>query len=185
MSDEWLDEFNAAAFLSQEGKLQESLDKLYELYPTIREREDLTSSFFIMFEQRCAWLCSQLNRQDESLQHFSRAMKIAHEAEQDPIQVHAVCRELMDTIRLWENWQLLYDIGTNLVAFGQQHDNKLVSMEAGLHMPFAHRGLGNIEKAREYAEVILSRVQEVGAVDQVKDWTEFLKSLPESPAGDA
>lgn len=178
MSDQWLDDYNAASFLSQEGKLQESLDKLYELSPTIREQEELTSSFFIMFEQRCAWLCSQLGRQNDSLQHFLRAMKIAHEEEQDPIQVHAVCRELMDTIRLWENWQLLHDIGTNLIAFGEQHDNKQVSMEAGLHLPYAHRGLGNFAKAREYAEVILSRVKEVDAADQVKDWTEFLESLP-------
>ena len=65
-----------------------------------------------------------------------------------------------------------------LVAFERQHNLSSVCLDAGWHLPYAYRGLGEFAPAREYAGAILERMQEIDNADAIREWEEFLSSLP-------
>jgi hypothetical protein len=176
---EWLDRFNETARLIQKCQYSEALQILNELEPTIRAQPELTGNTFVLFEVRRATLCSSLDMQEESLARFQSAMKIAFHEVQDPIEVQSVVKKTLDTICEWGEWKLLHTISTNMINFAQQQNMPLVSVTAAWYLPYAFRGLGQIEKAREHAQAILERLEQSDSDDGVDGWREFLASLDE------
>jgi len=160
-SGDWLSEFNSAAYLTQQEKFVEALAILDELAPRLANDPTLTPKFHIMFELRRADLCSMVGDRNRSLNRFSAAMKLAYEQAQNESEVCNVYRQLLNTLREWEDWNLLLETGKQLCSVAQQRGFRVATLEAGYHMPYAYRGIGDGQRAREYAIAILQRAREV------------------------
>src|SRR5918994_217399 len=100
-ANDWLNEFNSAAQLAQQGRFPEALAILNELAPRLAKDPTLTPKFHVIFELRRAYLCSMVDDRNESLRRFSAAMEIAYEQVQDESEVCTVYRQLLETIRNW------------------------------------------------------------------------------------
>ncbi len=176
---EWLDRFNETAKLIQEGQYADALDILNDLEPGIRAQPELTSNTYVLFELRRASLYSSLGLQEESLSRYQSAMKLAFHEVQDPIEVQSVVKKTLDAICEWEEWKLLHTISTNMMQFAQQQNMPLVGVTAAWYLPYAYRGLGQMDQARQHANEILKRLEESESSDGIEGWREFLKSLDE------
>lgn len=174
---EWLDRFNETAKLIQQCEYAPAIGILNELEPTIRAQPELTPNTYVLFELRRAMLYSALGKQEESLGRYQSAMKIAFHEVQDPIEVQNVAKKTMDAICEWEEWKLLHTIATNMVSFAQQQNMPLVSLTAAWYLPYAYRGLGETEKAREHANAIIERLEQSDSDDGIEGWREFVDSL--------
>ena len=174
-TDDWLDEFNAAAHLAQVGRFHDALVILNDLAPRLSKEPTLTPKFHIMFELRRADLCDKIGDRNESLRRFSAAMQIAYEQSQDEVEVCHVYRRLLDTIQGWQDWNLLLKTGKQLCSLAQNRSFRLATMEAGYHMPYAYLGVGEVQRAREYAGVILERMRELDCREEIEHWTEFIR----------
>lgn len=177
---EWLDQYNATGGLLAEGRHAEVAAILDELAASLRDQDSLTPHVYVSFELRRAAAASELGQKETAIHHFREAMKIAFEETQDPIEVHTVTKRLMDTICEWQDWALLDSTANKLMRFGAEHNLHLVSLTAGWYFPYALRGLGRIDEAREHAEAILEKLPHIDdeAVSaQIEGWTDFLRSL--------
>ena len=106
-------------------------------------------------------------------------MKLAFHEVQDPIEVQSVVKKTLDAICEWEEWKLLHTISTNMMQFAQQQNMPLVGVTAAWYLPYAYRGLGQMDQARQHANEILKRLEESESSDGIEGWREFLKSLDE------
>lgn len=177
MSD-WLEKFNSTAQLMQECRHAEAIEILNELEPTIRAQPELTPNTYVLFELRRAALYSSLGVYDESLARFQSAMKLAFHEVQDPLEVQVVVKKTLDTICEWQKWALLLKIARNMMTFAQQHAAmQLVGVTAAWYLPYAYRGLGETELAREHATAILERLEGHHAEAGSAGWREFLQTL--------
>ena len=176
-ADDWLNEFNSAAQLAQQGSFPEALAVLNELAPRLTKDPTLTPKFHVMFELRRAYLCSMVGDRNESLRRFSAAMKIAFEQVQEDSEVCTVYRQLLETIRNWKDWKLLLETAKRLCILAGEKGFRLAALEASYHMPFAYQGIGERQQAREYAMAILQRAREVECQGEIDAWTEFIREL--------
>lgn len=174
---EWLDRFNETATMMQQCRYADAIEVLNDLEPTIRAQPELTANTYVLFELRRASLYSSLGTHDESLARFQSAMKIAFHEVQDPIEIQSVAKKTLDAICEWEEWALLHKIATNLMTFSQQQSMPLVGVTAAWYLPYAYRGLGETEKAREHAEAILDRLDGTESAEGATGWHDFLDSL--------
>lgn len=176
---EWLDKFNETAKLIQQCEYAEAAEILNSLEPTIRAQPELTGNTYVLFEVRRASVYSSLGKQEESLARFQSAMKLAFHEVQDPMEVQSVVKKMLDAICEWEEWKLLHKIATNLMTFSQQQNMSGVGLIAAWYMPYAFRGLGQIDDARQHAQAIVERLEASDSLDGVAEWREFIDSLDE------
>ncbi len=176
---EWLDKFNETAKLIQQCEYAGAAEILNSLEPTIRAQPELTGNTYVLFEVRRASVYSSLGKQEESLARFQSAMKLAFHEVQDPMEVQSVVKKMLDAICEWEEWELLHKIATNLMTFSQQQNMSGVGLIAAWYMPYAFRGLGQIDDARQHAQAIVERLEASDSLDGVAEWREFIDSLDE------
>ena len=72
---------------------------------------------------------------------------------------------------------LLLKTAREMVAWGQRNQDNLSTMAASWFIPYAYRGLGEKEKARELATLILGRAREAKHREYMAEWEQFLASL--------
>lgn len=177
---EWLDRFNETAKLIQQCEYAPALQILNDLEPSIRAQPELTPNTYVLFELRRASVYSSLGKQEDALGRFQSALKLAFHEVQDPIEVQSVAKKTLDAICEWEEWKLLRTISQNMMLFGQQQNMPVVAMTAAWYMPYALRGLGEIEEARQHAQEILTRLEQSDSEDGIEGWREFLVTLDQA-----
>jgi tetratricopeptide (TPR) repeat protein len=176
---DWLERLNTAAALANQQQNQQALDILNELPPFLERDRSLTPKFYVEFNLRRAELCGRIGDRRTSLQFFSAAMKTACDDIGEEELVCTVVRRLLDAIQEWEDWQLLLDTGKQLIGMLNQYGFRIAQMEAGYHMPFAYRGLGDFKTAREYAAAIIDALNRADVdPNEVMRWQQFLDSMP-------
>jgi hypothetical protein len=99
---------------------------------------------------------------------------LAAEAPETRVQL---ITQLLERVRDRDAPDELLSIAREIVAWGQESGDSLSVMAASWFVPYAYRGLGEHEQAREHASVILARAREVGHAEYITEWETFLASL--------
>jgi hypothetical protein len=73
---------------------------------------------------------------------------------------------------------VLLETARALVALGQGRGDNVLVMCASRWIPYAYRGLGEPERARDLAEEILAWARRMDVEVEIREWEEFLASLP-------
>ena len=173
-----LDAINAGAAAAHAGDLDAALAGYEDAIHQLSDGGSLRAPRIVVdLRLRCANVLERKGDRDAALQACSEALRTACEEADDEPTAQGVVRTTMEMIRGWQDWARLEATGRGIVALGYQRNSKLMVMEAGWHMPYAYRGLGRVDEARDYADTILGRMRELGAEEAIAEWTAFLDSL--------
>ncbi len=116
---------------------------------------------------------------EPALGAFSEALRLIDDqlAGDRAARVEAITR-LLTAIRAREDAALLLKTSRDLIAWAQHVDDGMAVMAASWFIPYAYRGLGQFEQAREHAQLILARAREAQHDEYIAEWEQFLASLP-------
>ncbi len=173
-----IERIGEAEALQEDGKLEASLDVYWQVLGVVSAMDPCPHPVVFDLNLRAAGLFGQLDRREECLGACAEASRIAVEEMKDGDAAAFSARKVMEILREWEDWELAEKVNKGLVARGNEAGLQHLVMEAGLHMPYIHRGLGRLEAAREYAQVLLDRMTEIDVQEGIEEWTSFLASLP-------
>jgi hypothetical protein len=136
----------------------------------------------VEFAQRRVDVLCRLGERAAELQPallaFSDALRLVdQELEGDSESRVEVITRMLNGVRQRGDSALHLKTARDLIAWGQHVDDGMAVMAASWFIPYAYRGLGEKEKAREHASLILARAREANHAAYIAEWEQFLASL--------
>jgi tetratricopeptide (TPR) repeat protein len=113
-----------------------------------------------------------------ALHAYSDALRVVDDQLEGSSEARvAVITRMLNGVRDRDEPAVLLQTARDLIAWGQHIDDGMAVMAASWFIPYAYRGLGEKEKAREHASLILARAREAQHEEYIAEWEQFLASL--------